>query len=98
MEIFTILMFILAFAFLIPAILLYLGECSWLRSFDKAKYKNKKEYAKFLGKCILYFSIAFCLSGLASLLISELLSVIILIIEIIIIIVIISKKSKKLYK
>lgn len=90
-------MLIISISLLIPSLLLYKGETGWLKSFNKAKYKDKKTYSKYIGKCIFYFAIVFLINGLISLFISVLLSLIILIILIIVLIVILCKNTKEFY-
>ena len=51
---------------LIPTLLFLKGEGGWLYSFSRAKVKNKKQYAKFLGKIMALIAASFLVSGLIS--------------------------------
>lgn len=68
MKIYTIAMLAVAAFSLIPAGLFLIGEPDWLYSFNRAAYKDKKEYSRFLGKIVLLFTADCVLSALLSLL------------------------------
>lgn len=72
---------ILGFAILalIPTLLLLKGEGEWLHSFNWAKVKNKKQYARFLGKVMAIITASCFVSGLLSFLLPSGIAAIILV-------------------
>ncbi len=95
--IYRTILFIIAAALLIAALLLSKGETGWLYTFERAAYKDKLQYAKFLGRILAYIALAMIVSGLASFL-NLTLAVILLIAGVIASIVYCVKKAPDYYK
>ncbi|MCQ2401342.1 MAG: hypothetical protein MJ059_05405 [Lachnospiraceae bacterium] len=67
MKPYTGIMFGFAVVSLIPILLFMNGEGEWLRQFNRSRVKNKKEYARFLGKVTALIATSCLVSGLISL-------------------------------
>lgn len=98
MEPVSIVLFVFAGALLIAALLLYKGETGWLRSFDRAVYKDREEYARFLGKTIAVTALCCALGGVAGLFLGVLGALGIAAAGIIATVIIAAKKSVDYYK
>lgn len=94
---YLIVMIVLTIAFALTGMILASGETGWLKSFDRAVYKDRKAYAKFLGKSTASLGISTLGSGLISLITGPVAAGILMAVGIIATIVIIAKKSKDYY-
>lgn len=83
MGVYTIIMFALAVVTLFFAGLMYIGETGWLRTFERVNYKDKKDYARYLGKSVALIALSFLLSGIVSLFAGIIIPVIVLIVGIV---------------
>lgn len=68
MPIYTTVMLVLTAALMIPALLLCAGETGWLYSFGRASVKDKRAYAKLLGRAVAALGLCTLASGLLALL------------------------------
>lgn len=91
-------MFAFAAMLFIAGLLLFFNQTGWLRSFDRAKVKDEKSYAKYLGKSVASIGIVFLVSGLLDYLIPTYISAAILVAGFVFAIVLIVKHSKKHYE
>ena len=65
MSIYAYMMCALAIALLVAGLLLYGGQSGWLHSFNWSSVKDKKAYARFLGKGIMLLAASCLISGMA---------------------------------
>lgn len=61
---YLIVMLALTAGLLLAGGLLYAGQTGWLHSFDRARVKDRKAYARFLGKAVASLGISTSASGL----------------------------------
>lgn len=98
MPIFSIVVFVFAAILLIPAALFLKGETGWFFRFERAAYKDKLEYSKFLGRCTLAMGIAPVVSGIVRLFAPLPLCLVLLIGGMIATLVVISKRAVSYYR
>ena len=94
----SLVMFIFSAALLLVAAIIYSGDTGLVRSMKFTKVKNKKAYAKFLGKSLAAIALALCAAGVMGLFLPVSVSVITAAVLLVILLSVTAKRSAKYYK
>ena len=94
----SIVMFAFSAALLIVAAIIFRGDTGLVRTMKFTKVKDKKEYAKLLGRTLGLIALSLIVSGIIGLVLPVIVSVITAVALCIIIIIITAGRSKKYYK
>lgn len=94
----SIVMFAFSAVLLIAALIIYGGDTSLVRTMAFTKVKDKKEYAKLLGKSLGMIALSMTVSGVIGLFMPVIVSVILAAASLAIIIAVTAARSKQYYR
>ncbi|MDO4491834.1 MAG: hypothetical protein Q4B85_12275 [Lachnospiraceae bacterium] len=98
MTFISILMFIFAGMLLLVAIILYSGDTGLIRTINYVRVKDKKKYARFLGKSMALTAVAPLVAGIAGLFLPAFVTAVVLIVLTIVILIVIARQSDSHYR
>lgn len=94
----SIVMFVFSAVLLIAALIIYGADTSLVRTMAFTKVKDKKEYAKLLGKSLAMIALSMTVSGVIGLFMPVIISVILAAASLVIIIAVTAARSKQYYR
>lgn len=94
----AIIMLIFAAILMVVALIVYSGDTGLIRTINFIKVKDKRDYARFLGKSLGLCAVIIALSGCLALVARAIYAVLLMVVSLIGALIMISKKSHKYYK